>query len=123
MRKKWFVRAMLLAVIVLTAVGLDPRMIVRTYTVETDKLDAPVRLAVVADFHGCNYGKDAARLVQAVVELQPDAVLLPGDIFDEIHRRWFAALGSAGPATMCRAIMKAGRINRTALNKSSRRPA
>lgn len=83
MRKKWFVRAMLLAVIVLAAVGLDPRMIVRTYTVETDKLDAPVRLAVVADFHGCNYGKDAARLVQAVVELQPDAVLLPGDIFDD----------------------------------------
>lgn len=84
MRKKrgllWLALALLL---VLAAISLDQRMIIRTYTVETDKLEAPVRLAVVADFHGCDYGKDAACLVQAMADLQPDAVLLPGDIFDD----------------------------------------
>ena len=81
MRKKWLIPLILLAaVIVLTLIGLDQRMIVRRYTVESDKITKPVRLAVVADYHGCDYG-DA--LVPAVEALQPDAVLLPGDIFDD----------------------------------------
>lgn len=83
MRKKvWLI--ILLLVIVLALIGLDQRMIVRNYTVKTDKLNAPVRLAVVTDFHGCDYGEDAADLVQAVTDLQPDAVLLVGDIFDDV---------------------------------------
>lgn len=83
MRKKvWLIG--LLLVIVLALIGLDQRMIVRTYTVKTDKLSAPVRLAVVADFHGCDYGENAADLVQAITDLQPDAVLLVGDIFDDV---------------------------------------
>ncbi len=83
MRKKvWLIG--LLLVIVLALIGLDQRMIVRNYTVKTDKLNAPVRLAVVTDFHGCDYGENAADLVQAVTDLQPDAVLLVGDIFDDV---------------------------------------
>ena len=67
MRKKWLLRLLLLALMVLAAVGLDQRMIVRRYTVESDKIDAPVRLAVVADYHGCDYGDG---LVPAVEELR-----------------------------------------------------
>ena len=78
MRKKWLI--LLAALIVLAAIGLDQRMIVRTYQVESEKIDASVRLAVVADFHGCDYGDD---LIPAVEELRPDVVLLVGDIFDD----------------------------------------
>ena len=80
MRKKWLLRLLLLALMVLAAVGLDQRMIVRRYTIETDKLTAPIRLAVVADYHGCDYGD---RFIPAIASLQPDAVLLVGDIFDD----------------------------------------
>ena len=81
MRKKWLIRLLLLAVvIVLALIGLDQRLIVRTYRVESDKVTAPIRLAVLADFHGCSYGDG---LMQAVDDLRPDAVLLPGDIFDD----------------------------------------
>lgn len=80
MRKKWLIGLLLLAVIVLAAVGLDQRMIVRRYTIETDKLDTPVHLAVVTDYHGCDYGNG---LISAIADLQPDAVLLVGDIFDD----------------------------------------
>lgn len=81
MRKKWLYRLVLLAVLViLSLIGLDQRMIVRTYTVESDKIDAPIRLAVLTDYHGCNYGDG---LIPAIVALQPDAVLLVGDIFDD----------------------------------------
>lgn len=81
MRKKWIIRLLLLAaVIALAVIGLDQRVVVRRYTVENDKIDAPVRLVVLADYHGCDYGDG---LIPAVEALQPDAVLLPGDIFDD----------------------------------------
>ncbi len=82
MRKKWLIRLMLLAaVIVLAIVGLDQRMIVRHYTVESDKVTTPIRLVVVADYHGCDYGLYGADLVRQVEVLAPDAILLPGDMF------------------------------------------
>jgi len=79
MRKRFWL--MLLAVVmILAVVGLDQRLIVRTYLVESDEIAAPVRLAVVADYHGCDYGDG---LLPAIEALRPDAVLLPGDIFDD----------------------------------------
>lgn len=79
MRKKrliWLV--LLLAIVMLTFIGLDQRMIVRRYTVETHKLDAPIRLVVLTDYHG---GNNADSLLPAVEALQSDAVLLVGDMF------------------------------------------
>lgn len=102
MRRKWWI-FLLAALIVLAVIGLDQRMIVRRYTVDSDKIDAPVRLAVLTDFHGCDYGEDAADLVQAVEALQPDAVLLVGDMFSadgevEAELRMFSRLKSIAPS-------------------------
>ena len=84
-RNKRLIRWIGLALLVLIAlIGLDQRMIVRKYTVESDKLDQSVRLAVVADFHGCDYGEGASRLIAAIEEEAPDAILLAGDIFDDV---------------------------------------
>lgn len=85
MRRKWLVWLILLAAMILLAVlALDPRMTVRRYTVDSDKINEPIRLAVIADFHGCNYGKGASRLISAVEAEAPDTVLLVGDIFDDV---------------------------------------
>ncbi len=43
----------------------------------------PVRLAVISDLHSCRYGKRMCRLISAVRVMNPDAVLLVGDIFDD----------------------------------------
>lgn len=84
-RNKRLIRWIGLALLVLIAlIGLDQRMIVRKYTVESDKLDQSVRLAVVADLHGCDYGEGASRLIAAIEEETPDAILLAGDIFDDV---------------------------------------
>lgn len=81
MRGKWFVRLLMLAVVIAAViVGLDQRLIVRSYMVQSERISAPVRLAVVADFHSCDYGNG---LIPAVEALQLDAVLLVGDIFDD----------------------------------------
>ncbi len=83
-KKRVFRVAVLVAAIVLAVIALDSRMAVRRYTVESDKISEPVRLAVVADFHGCDYGEGAERLISAVQGESPDAVLMVGDIFDDV---------------------------------------
>ena len=82
MRKKWLSRLILLAVVILLAIiGLDQRLIVRTYKVESDRIDKTIRLAVLTDYHGCDYGLYGSELVAQVDELAPDAILLVGDMF------------------------------------------
>ena len=79
----WILAALLTAA--LLAVACDSRLVLRTYTVETEKLSAPVRLAVLADLHSCDYGAGQRDLMDMVEGLnpQPDAVLLAGDIVDD----------------------------------------
>ena len=48
------------------------------------KISAPVRFALVTDLHSCYYGKNQAQLVNMLEKGKPDAVLLSGDIFDEL---------------------------------------
>ena len=84
MRKK---RMLLLAAAVLLLVLLlfagDARLLTVTYTVQSDKVESPVRLAVLTDLHSCVYGEDQQELLAAVAALKPDAVLLGGDIVDD----------------------------------------
>ena len=97
MRKVWPI--LLTAAVILACIGLDQRMIVRRYTIETNKLEMPVRLAVVTDYHGCNYGDG---LIPAIADLQPDAVLMAGDMFSadwdvEAELSLFRQLASSWP--------------------------
>lgn len=79
---KWM--AFWVVVAVLVVIALDQRMIVRHYAVDAEEITAPVRLAVVTDFHGCRYGEGAAELIAAVEDEAPDVVLLAGDIYDDV---------------------------------------
>ena len=73
--------AVLLLVLLLFA-G-DARLLTVTYTVQSDKVESPVRLAILTDLHSCVYGEDQQELLAAVDALKPDAVLLGGDIVDD----------------------------------------
>ena len=42
-----------------------------------------LRLAVLADLHGRQFGQDSAALLQAVKKARPDLICLTGDLFDE----------------------------------------
>lgn len=65
--------------------GLDQRMVVRQYTEETEEITHPVRLVLVTDLHSCKYGEGEQKLLDAIDELQPDLLLLGGDIFDDVQ--------------------------------------
>ena len=80
MKKRWVILAVL-AALLLTA--LDQRLMVQRYSVPLSGIVAPVRLALVTDFHGCDYGPGAQDLVDATAAQKPDVVLLAGDIYDD----------------------------------------
>lgn len=63
----------------------DTELTVQAYSVETDKVTAPVRLAALSDLHSCAYGENQAELLGALRSLtpQPDVILLVGDIVDD----------------------------------------
>lgn len=66
--------------------ALDVRLAVRYYVVESEKVDAPIRLAVLTDLHACRYGTNQKNLLDAVEEQDPDLVLLCGDMVDDEPR-------------------------------------
>ena len=78
-KKKWLTWLVLIvAFALLVLAGLDQRLIVRTYTLKSSKIDTPIRLVFLSDFHGCDDGND---FLQQVAQLQPDVILMPGDMF------------------------------------------
>ena len=68
---------------VLLPFALDNRLVIRTYTLETEKIDTPVRIALVTDLHSCRYGDNQSELLNAITAQKPDMILLGGDIFDD----------------------------------------
>lgn len=70
----------------LTSVGaaaLRENLTVRHYTLHSDKITSPVRLAVMTDLHSTLYGDRQEKLLRAVEDEKPDAIVLVGDIVDD----------------------------------------
>lgn len=77
-KKRWWI---VLAAVLLLAAALDQRLIVRVYRIEAEEITEPVRLAVLTDLHGCDYGPFGVELAAKVDEYNPDAIFLVGDMF------------------------------------------
>jgi predicted MPP superfamily phosphohydrolase len=53
------------------------------YTVSDDKIQVPVKIALIADLHSCRYGEGQSELIRELEVQNPDAVFLGGDILDD----------------------------------------
>ncbi|HCF50214.1 MAG TPA: metallophosphoesterase [Syntrophomonas sp.] len=60
-------------------------LVVREYTVHTDKLNADesVRIVLIADLHNHIYGEGQSKLVELIRNQNPDIIALAGDIADD----------------------------------------
>ena len=54
--------------------------VVRSYDVDSDKVDRDYCYVFLSDLHGYTYGKDNERLLKAIDEISPDIVLCTGDM-------------------------------------------
>lgn len=62
-------------------VGEEPPT-VREYAVESDKISSPVRIVMLSDLHGCEH----PTLFSQIAEIEPDLILLAGDMIDRYHK-------------------------------------
>ena len=60
-------------------------LVVKKYTVNTDKLneDQSIRIVLIADLHNHIYGPGQSELVKLIREQEPDIIALAGDIADD----------------------------------------
>lgn len=77
---KYIIFTMLIA---LALLAFDVRLKIVNYTITSDKINTPMRIALITDLHSCKYGTGQKTLIDAVDKEKPDLVLLGGDIFDD----------------------------------------
>lgn len=83
-QKKHIKYIILILLIVLALLAFDVRLKTVHYTITSDKINNPMRIALITDLHSCKYGKGQKTLIDAVNKEKPDIVLLGGDIFDDV---------------------------------------
>jgi len=82
-------------IIILISIGLailfavtafNNGLIVRRYTVQTDKMDVEksFRIVLITDLHSHIYGENQSDLISLIKKQQPDVILLAGDIADDM---------------------------------------
>ncbi|MDR1588599.1 MAG: DUF1294 domain-containing protein [Oscillospiraceae bacterium] len=84
-RKKFMVGIPLIitAQVLIILLALNHSLAVSHYSVTNDKIGEQAKLALVTDYHSCDYGDGQRELLSAIDMERPDAVLLCGDIFDD----------------------------------------
>jgi predicted MPP superfamily phosphohydrolase len=59
-------------------------LVVRTYQVTSEKITGEIRLVVVSDLHGAEYGSEQKDILHLIAGRNPDVILLAGDIIDDV---------------------------------------
>lgn len=84
-RFMWIYVLIFLLIFILACVGViyhdTHNFVVRYYDVTTDKLDKDFTFVLLSDLHGYVFGQDNDRLIKAINDISPDAVLCAGDMF------------------------------------------
>ena len=77
--------ALLLAciLVIIALFAFNTKMKIQNYSLESEKLTAPVRIVLITDLHSCSYGKGQRELIDAIHAQKPDIILLGGDICDD----------------------------------------
>ena len=84
-KKQRKILALLLACIlgIIAPFAFNTKMKIQHYSLESEKLTAPVRIVLITDLHSCSYGKGQRKLIDAIHAQKPDIILLGGDICDD----------------------------------------
>lgn len=61
----------------------NQKLAVRRYTIQSKKIQRPLRAALLTDLHSCYYGRKQSTLLNAIALQNPHIVLLGGDIAED----------------------------------------
>lgn len=82
-KKVIILTACLLLLCILAAFTMREDLKTVNYTVDSDKINGNIRLAVISDLHSSKFGSDQKDLIDAIDDASPNVILLTGDIFEE----------------------------------------
>lgn len=55
---------------------------ITSYTISSDTIESPIRIAVIADLHDGSFGVENKRLIQQISQQDPDVVFMVGDMLN-----------------------------------------
>lgn len=83
MKKSFFITSAVTAALgIFMLAGLNSKLLIRKYTLRNQLIEQPVHLIYLSDLHNNLYGEDNFILKEKIIALNPDVVLLGGDIFE-----------------------------------------
>ncbi|MCM1024144.1 MAG: metallophosphoesterase [Prevotella sp.] len=71
--------------LLVAAAALDTGITVPVYEIFSDKVQSPVRIVLLTDFHSSSYGEGQQVLTDVIDEQNPDVILLAGDIAEQVR--------------------------------------
>ncbi|MBE7064466.1 MAG: metallophosphoesterase [Ruminococcaceae bacterium] len=80
---------------------------VTSYTVQDEKITAPIKVALIADLHNHEYGEDNSELLRIIRDSEPDIIAVVGDIVykrsdnTSVMKQFFADLKDIAPTCCC----------------------
>ena len=54
--------------------------VIKSYSIESDKLEESLKLVLVTDLHMSEYGKGNYRIINDITRMNPDMILIAGDM-------------------------------------------
>lgn len=79
----FLILAFVLVITIITAVFSNVCIKLSEYTIALSGLSESVKVVVISDLHGKEYGKDNKRLLAKISDQQPDAIFVVGDMLDD----------------------------------------
>ena len=78
----WIVAAVVAVALLSLFLIYNNRFVVRSYELETDRVDRDLKILLLSDLHNKVYGKNNAPLLDCIQALHPDLIVIAGDLVD-----------------------------------------
>lgn len=75
----------IVCIVLLFVCAFDTRLKTVNYTLKSEKVSESAKLVFIADLHCCTYGENQSEILRKIEKYNPDAILLGGDIFDDVY--------------------------------------
>lgn len=83
-KKQIILSTTILLIITIVLFAFDTRLKTVEYIIDSPKITSEIRIVLITDLHSCYYGDNQQDLIETIDLQKPDAVLLGGDIFDDV---------------------------------------
>lgn len=83
----WIIAAAAAVLLLILFLIYNNRFVVRSYELQTDRVERDLKILLLSDLHNKVYGKENAPLLECMAALHPDLIVIAGDLVDKRRPR------------------------------------